>query len=185
MHSTTDVAFNLGCLLIGLACTFLVGVVQWNWQWTATRAVKPAGERRMPLLPDRVVRTPPVLVGYRGMQAGVEVVPVAVPLVFDRARPRRDNVRVLRNPAHVAVRIDLSSRRYAVVRIEASREGDEAVVRAFAHAPLDVAEWASRERDVLDPIMDDLLEELTGTTPSDRPATTAEDAIDRRGWPKR
>lgn len=188
------VALVVILLALGLAASFSVA----NWHFLARSAVTPVCERRVtPPAPERHVTIEPV--GYRTTRVVAGPRPKRAAVVFEQARARGPDMRVLPEGTALAVRLNLALSTLVLVRIEAARDGDDVVLHAFALPPRSrhaVADWRERLEAALDPILDALLEELTGVRPANIPRTRvsvmpeAEDerasrrAIDRRGWPR-
>jgi hypothetical protein len=181
---------------LGGAVTLGIGLAFARWQTRAYDARTPVGERRV--IPPALEREPaPEALGYRESRPPPRPRRKRRALRFDPGLERGPDVRTLVEPTMLAVRVELVLGTRIVVRIEASREGPEVVVRAFAAPPKrHVADWEERLEQRLRPMLDNLLEELTGvrpaTVPPTRVAVELEDerevearrALDRRGWPQ-
>jgi hypothetical protein len=179
-----------------LGAVFLSEVA--NWQTRARRAANPVAERRVtPPAPEREVTV--ASVGYREMSATIPPPARRARLQFDQARDRGKDERVLPEGNAMALRFHLSLSTTVLVRVDASRDGDDVVFQAFAtvvETRNTLPDWRERLDLALAPVLDRLVEELTGVRPTDIPKTrvvveeedpderAARRAIDRRGWPK-
>ncbi len=164
------------------------------WHFRARDGQIPVGERKvtLPARPETNDWTA-ATTGYRGVQYVRPRRRGAVSL--DPSRDRGPDVRVLPGNRALAVRIK-AGRAYVLVRIEAAREGEDVVARAFACTPDEQhADWREQVTRTLAPFMDSLLQEMTGLRPvevwkarvdieTDEDEPQERRATHRRGWPK-
>jgi hypothetical protein len=191
--------------LLAVLCVGLLGLsaltARSNWHVRAEGASLPFGEHRV-VARVHAPRSEAAALGYREMQAGLsEADADPAPPSFDPARDRGTDARVLREGRSLALRFRLALGTEVHVRVDVHREGDDVVLRAYARPPPArnaIADWRERLDAQLAPMLDDLLEQLTGVRPATLPRTRvavpveteepgereARRAIERRGWPK-
>lgn len=151
-----------GLLQLGLGIAAVAGSLFWlrrtTWHLPAERAGELVAEHRFSLEAGEPVPARPP--GYREPANAAS----PRPLRFDAKRARPRNMRLTRTDSSIAIWLDVD-RREQFVRVDALREGDQAVLRAFAlrrppsSVPVDELEAIVR------PILSDLATELAKRSP--------------------